>query len=62
MLSLYTGNYTKTDLQILRSCLYGAEAELESIARLRGLMSKCVANDLEALIAHVENLLSGENT
>ena len=62
MLRLYSANYTKTDLLVLLSCLYEAEAEVESIARLREHSSKCVADDLSALINHVEKLLSGENT
>ena len=62
MLRLYSANYTNTDLLILQSCLYAAEAEAGSIARLREHTSKCVADDLSKLIGHVEKLLSGEKT
>lgn len=62
MLRLYSAKYTKTDLLILLSCLYAGEAEVESIARLRGHTAKCVADDLSALIEHVKKLLSCENT
>lgn len=61
MLRLYSANYTKTDLLILLSCLYEAEEEVESIARMRGRSSNHVADDLSALISHVKKLLSDEN-
>ena len=61
MLRLYSSKYTKTDLLIILSCLYEAEAECDSITRLRGCTAKRVADDLSSLINHVKKLLSDEN-